>query len=58
MRNREKKKAENKEQNPLHREYGIISNIRYILQAMFEGDRRFLYLIPIGVLCAPFATYL
>ncbi len=58
MRNREKKKAENKEQNPLHREYGIISNIRYILQAMFEGDRRFLYLIPIGVLCAPFTTYL
>lgn len=58
MRKREKRKEEKKEQNPLHKEYGVISNARYILCSMLESDKAFLYLIPIGIFCAPFATYL
>ncbi len=58
MRNREKNKEEKKEQNPLHKEYGLFSNIRYIIRAMLESDRQFTYLIPIGIVCAPFMMYL
>ncbi len=55
---KDKRNEEQKEQNPFHREYGLFSNVRYILRAMFEGNKKFIYLIPIGMVCAPFSIYL
>ena len=49
---------ENKEKNPLHKEYGVFSNVRYVWKGMIAFDKHFLYLIPIGVVCAPFMRYL
>lgn len=57
MKKREKK-AEEKNKNPLHKEYGVISNCFFILRGMLQYDKCFLYLFPIGMVCAPFATYL
>ena len=57
MKKREKK-AEEKNKNPLHKEYGVINNSFFILRGMLRYDKRFLYLLPIGMVCAPFATYL
>lgn len=50
--------AKEKEQNPLHKSYGLLSNIRYIIKNMVEGDKHFLVLIPLGIVCAPFMQYL
>lgn len=51
-----KKKKEN--ENPLHREYGLFSNIRYILRSMIKFDRKLLLLIPLGMICVPAMNYL
>lgn len=51
-----KKKEENK--NPLHREYGLFSNMRYILGNMLRLVPRFMLYIPIGIVCAPLMNYL
>lgn len=53
---KEEKKEEKK--NPLHKDYGVFSNIRYILKAMVRHNKWFLLLIPIGVICAPTMQYL
>ncbi|MDE5590862.1 MAG: ABC transporter ATP-binding protein, partial [Acetatifactor sp.] len=45
-------------QNPLHREYGLLSNIRYIMGNMFRYGPIFKLLIPIGIICAPMMNYL
>lgn len=45
-------------QNPLHREYGLLSNIRYIMGNMFRYGPIFKLLIPIGIVCAPMMNYL
>lgn len=45
-------------QNPLHREYGLFSNIRYIVGNMFKYAPLFKLLIPIGIICAPLMNYL
>lgn len=44
--------------NPLHREYGLFSNIRYIVGNMFKYAPLFKLLIPIGIICAPLMNYL
>ncbi|MGN0602869.1 MAG: ABC transporter ATP-binding protein, partial [Oscillospiraceae bacterium] len=50
---------ENKEQqNPLHKDFGVFSNMKYILKAMVRYNRGFLWLIPIGMICAPTMQYL
>lgn len=51
-----KKTDEN--QNPLHREYGLWSNIRWTLSAMYRHSRSIFILIPTGVVCAPLMNYL
>ena len=57
MKNRKnKQKEENK--NPYHKSYGLFGNIVYILRNMIATDRSFLFLIPLGVVCAPFMQYL
>lgn len=52
-----KKKNEEKK-NPLHREYGLWSNILWTVSAMKRHSKRMLILIPIGIICAPLMNYL
>ncbi len=54
------KKKEKKQQNenPLHREYGLFRNIAFTLRNMIAYDKGFLFLVPLGVLCAPVLRYL
>ncbi|MGN0667442.1 MAG: ABC transporter ATP-binding protein [Huintestinicola sp.] len=48
----------NEQKNPLHKDFGIFSNIKYILKAMVRYNKGFLLLIPIGMVCAPVMQYL
>lgn len=52
---KEKKEAD---KNPLHVNYGLFRNIRYILQNMAQNDSHILPLILLGAVCAPFMQYL
>lgn len=58
MKNKKKKLKKEEAQNPLHREYGLFSNIRYILGNMFRYAPVFKLLIPIGMICGPMMNYL
>lgn len=59
MKKKLKKTEKSEEQkNPLHREYGLLSNIRYITGNMFRHAPIFKLLIPIGIICAPLMNYL
>lgn len=51
-----KKKDEN--QNPHHREYGLLSNMRYIMGNLFKYVPKMYWYIPVGIVCAPFMQYL
>lgn len=51
-------KKTDEKQNPLHREYGLMSNIRWTLSAMRRHSKGLLALIPIGIVCAPLMNYL
>lgn len=55
MKDRKKKEEP---QNPLHREYGLFSNVRYIMKNLFKYAPIFKLLIPIGMICAPLMNYL
>lgn len=55
---RKKQDAKQEKKNPLHREYGVIRNVRFVLKNMLKHDRFFFVLIPLGMLCAPFMKYL
>lgn len=48
----------NEQKNPLHKDFGFFSNIKYILNAMVSYNKDFLLLIPIGMICAPTMQYL
>ena len=52
------KKKTDEKQNPLHRDYGLRSNIRWIFSGMRRYSERLLVLIPIGIVCAPIMNYL
>lgn len=52
------KKKTDEKQNPLHRDYGLRSNIRWIFSGMRRYSERLLVLIPIGIVCAPMMNYL
>lgn len=41
------KKKEEKDKNPLHKEYGFFDNIQYILRKMIKEDKHFFILIPL-----------
>ncbi|MCI8306637.1 MAG: ABC transporter ATP-binding protein [Lachnospiraceae bacterium] len=47
-----------KEENPLHKNYGIFSNIHYILRNMIHVDRHFIIIMLIGFVTAPFMQYM
>ena len=53
-----KKKEKETDKNPLHVNYGLISNVRYILKIMVRTDRHILLVIALGVVCMPFTRYL
>lgn len=50
------KKEENK--NPYHREYGLLSNMRYVMSNMFRYVPKMKLYIPVGIVCAPVIQYL
>lgn len=49
--------GEQQKTNPLHKEYGLFSNIRYVLKNMLR-DKYFFLLIPMGMIGTPFMKYL
>lgn len=53
-----KNEQEQKKRNPLHKEYGLFSNVSYVLKNMIKQDRFFLFLIPLGMIGTPFMKYL
>lgn len=52
------KKKREEERNPYHREYGVVSNSKYVFRAMSEYSKRLPFLIIIGMICAPLMQYL
>ena len=58
MKSKRNKKQKEENKNLYHKSYGLFSNGIYILRNMVSTDRRFLFLIPLGVVCAPFMQYL
>ena len=52
-----KSKEKEKEKNPYHKEYGLWSNIRYILGYALKQDKKFYFLIPLGMVVAPLMQY-
>ncbi len=54
-----KKKAQTEKQtNPLHRNYGLISNMRWMISAVARHNKALLVFVAISVICAPFMSYL
>lgn len=53
-----KDKSKQENQNPQHKEYGLFSNMYFILRNMLKYEPHFYILIPLGVLCAPVMKYL
>lgn len=53
-----KKQKNDEKKNPLHREYGLWSNIRWTISAMRRYSKRLMILIPIGIICVPLMNYL
>ena len=46
------------EKNPLHREYGLFSNINYVLQGMRKYSKILMWMLPIGFVISPIQRYL
>lgn len=53
-----KEKKDKEKQNPYHKEYGLFSNLRYILRAMRQYSGKIVFLLIIGVICAPIMQFL
>ncbi|MCR5251932.1 MAG: ABC transporter ATP-binding protein/permease [Lachnospiraceae bacterium] len=51
-------KAKEEEKNKFHREYGPVSNLRYIARVMFGFDRTTAWVITLSAICTPVAAYL
>lgn len=58
MRKKENKENKEKEKNPLHKEYGAISNTKYVLKNLVKYDRKFIMFFIITVITAPGMSYL
>lgn len=52
------KKQKDKTQNPLHREYGLISNLKWVFSAIARYDKGLFAILCLGIVCAPFMNYL
>ncbi len=53
-----KKKQTDEKKNPLHKEYGLSSNLKWIFSAIVRYDRNMLFFMVLGIICAPFMNYL
>lgn len=53
-----KKQEKEADNNPLHIEHSLASNIYYILKNMVKIEKRFWLLIPLGIFCRPAMQYL
>lgn len=53
-----RKSKEEEEKNPIHKDYPLSSNLRFIFGTMFSQEKALRYLIPIGIIVAPFMSYL
>lgn len=51
-------KAKEEKKNPYHKEYGLWSNLRYMVSRAVKYDKGFLWLIPLGMITAPVMRYL
>lgn len=51
-------KAKEEEKNPYHKEYGLFSNICYIVSAMARYQKKLLFLILLGMIGEPVMQYL
>ena len=58
MSKKSKEKEKEKDKNPYHKEYGLWSNMNYILGYAIKQDKQFLWLIPLGMVVAPLMQYL
>ena len=52
------KKKTDENQNPLHREYGLWSNIRWTISAVRRHEKGLFMLMPFAVICPPLMNYL
>lgn len=52
------KKQKKENTNPLHTEYGVFGNIRYIVGSMITYHPEFIPILLLGVICAPIMNYL
>ena len=61
---KENKKINDKEiknkvdKNPLHKDYTLRSNLKFIFGTMFRQEKALRYLIPLGIFVAPIMSYL
>ncbi len=54
-----KSKSKNEEvKNPYHKEFGILSNIKYVLSAMWQHSRLLVLIMPLSLVIAPLERYL
>ncbi len=53
-----KKIIKEKEKNPLHKDYSLRSNLKFIFGTMFREEKALRYLIPMGIVVAPIMSYL
>ncbi len=53
-----KKKQTDEKQNPLHKEYGLMNNLKWLFSAIVKYDRKMLAVMCLGIICAPFMSYL
>lgn len=53
-----KNKEKEKNTNPYHKEYGVISNSVHAVKSMTDYSKKFIPLIMIGFICAPIMQYL
>lgn len=52
------KKTEEEKKNPIHKDYSLHSNLKFIFGTMFKEEKLLKLLIPVGILVAPIMSYL
>lgn len=53
-----KKASKHEEKSEFRKEYNTFTNMIYIFKKMFKYQKSLLFIIPIGIICAPFMQYL
>lgn len=53
-----KKKEEEEKKNPIHKDYSLSSNLKFIFGTMFREEKIMIFLIPLGMITAPVMSFL